>query len=763
MTQDHIRMKGMRENNLKDVDLTLSKNQLIVFTGVSGSGKTSIVYDTIARESQRQWTSAYPAYVRNQMPLYERPNMDSIENLTPVMVVDQKQLVGGNRSTVATITDVGPLVRLLFSRIAEPSAGEAAVYRRNHPEGKCPRCQGSGKISDLIVERLFDRNKSLREGGITFSQFAPTTWQGVMYYLGSGLFDPDKKLKDYTDAEWDKLLHGPEEEYRFDYHFKKTGGTHEEIYEGVIPRFRRLYMDRDISKLKQEVQDEVQSKIDSQVCPRCEGTGFSQNILASRINGKNIVDYSEMQIDQLTEEISGIDHPGVGNSIAHQILGILNYVLDLNLGYLTLNRETASLSGGEAQRLKLVKALNSSLNNMTYILDEPSVSMHPRDVDRLGDLLLELRDRHNTVLVVEHNPAIVKRADQVVDIGPEAGKNGGEILFQGTVDDLLREDSLTAQFLNEAKTINQQPKHFTETYTIEHADIHNLKNITVELPKEVMTVVTGVAGAGKSTLINDVFAKEHADEIVLVDQKPIGTSSRSTPATYTGVMDIIREEFGKANDIAPGMFSFNSTGACPVCKGKGELTPDVAYANPVTVVCENCQGTRYSDEARSYTYQGKNIVEVLALSVDEALEFFEDTDRIIKRLANLSAVGLGYLSLGQATSSLSGGENQRLKLASYLHETGNTYIFDEPSAGLHPHDVKDLFVIFREMLEQGNTVIVIEHNLEIIAKADWIIDLGLEGGEEGGRILFEGTPKDLLHFNGQSYTKDYLKTYVTPE
>lgn len=761
MTQDHIRMKGMRENNLKEIDLTLPKNQLIVFTGVSGSGKTSIVYDTIARESQRQWTSAYPAYVRNQMPLYERPNMDSVENLTPVMVVDQKQLVGGNRSTVATITDIGPLIRLLFSRIAKPSAGEAAVYRRNHPEGKCPRCQGSGVISDLIVERLFDRDKSLREGGITFSQFAPNTWQGAMYYLGSGLFDPDKKLKEYTDEEWDLLLHGPEKEYRFDYHFKKTGGTHEEIYEGVIPRFRRLYMDRDISKLKQAVQDEVQSKVDSQLCPRCEGTGFSKKVLDSRISGQNIVDYAEMQIDQLAEELAEIDSPGVGNSIAQQISNILNYIVDLNLGYLTLNRETASLSGGEAQRLKLVKALNSSLNNMTYILDEPSVSLHPRDVNRLGDLLLELRDRYNTVLVVEHNPAIVKRADQVIDIGSGAGQHGGEILFQGTVDDLLREDSLTAQVLTEAKTVNQQPKHFTETYTIQQAHTHNLKNITVEIPKEVMTVVTGVAGAGKSTLINEVFAKEHVDDIVIVDQKPIGTSSRSTPATYTGVMDIIRKVFGKENDMAPGMFSFNSTGACPVCNGKGELTPDVAYANPVTVICENCQGTRYSDEARSYTYQGKNIVEVLELSVDEALEFFKDTERITSRLDNLSAVGLGYLSLGQATSSLSGGENQRLKLASYLHESGNTYIFDEPSAGLHPYDVKDLLEIFGEMREQANTVIVIEHNLEIIAKADWLIDLGPEGGAEGGAILFEGTPEDLLYFNGQSYTKDFLKKYVT--
>ncbi len=758
--QDDIRITGMRENNLKNIDLNLPKNQLIVFTGVSGSGKTSIVYDTIANESQRQWTSAYPSYVRNQMPLYERPEMDAIENLTPVMVVDQKPLVGGHRSTVATVTDVGPLIRLLFSRIAAPAAGEAAVYRRNHPDGKCPRCQGSGTISDLVVERLFDKKQSLREGGIQFSQFGPTTWQGAMYYLGSGLFDPDKKLKDYTDEEWELLLNGPEEEYRFDYHFKKTGGTHEEIYEGVIPRFRRLYMDRDISKLKQDVQDEVQEKVDSQTCPTCEGTGYSLDVLASKIKDKNIVDYLEMQIDQLVEEIESIDSPGVGQSIAEQILEILHYILELNLGYLTLERTTESLSGGEAQRLKLVKALNSSLNNMTYILDEPSVSMHPRDVDRLGDLLLELRDRYNTVLVVEHNPAIIERADQVVDIGPQAGKNGGEILFQGPVSALLEQESLTAAVLTEEKAVKKEPKTFNETYRIEHANVYNLKDIAVDIPKEVLTVVTGVAGAGKSTLINEVFAEKYSDS-VLVDQKPIGTSSRSTPATYTGVMDIIREVFGKANEIAPGMFSFNSAGACPVCEGKGELTPDVAYANPVTVVCENCQGTRYSDEARSYTYQGKNIVEVLDLSVDEALAFFEETPRIMKRLDNLSAVGLGYLALGQATSSLSGGENQRLKLASYLHETGNTYIFDEPSAGLHPHDVKDLIAIFEELIDEGNTVIVVEHNLQLISQADWLIDLGPEGGQEGGQILFEGTPNELLAFEELSYTKDYLRKYVS--
>ncbi len=757
--QDQIRIKGMRENNLKNIDLNLSKNQLIVFTGVSGSGKTSIVYDTIANESQRQWTSAYPSYVRNQMPLYERPEMEAIENLTPVMVVDQKPLVGGNRSTVATITDIGPLIRLLFSRIAVPSAGEAAVYRRNHPEGKCPHCQGSGVISDLVVERLFDREKSLREGGIQFSQFGPTTWQGAMYYLGSGLFDSDKPLKNYTEEEWDLLLNGPEEEYRFDYHFKKTGGTHEEIYEGVIPRFRRLYMDRDISKLKQGVQAEVQEKVDSQVCPTCEGTGYSQKVLASKIQDKSIVDYLEMQIDQLAEEISSLESSEVGASISAQIIERLNYIVELNLGYLTLKRATDSLSGGEAQRLKLVKALNSSLNNMTYILDEPSVSMHPRDVDRLGDLLLELRDRHNTVLVVEHNPAIIERADQVVDVGPKAGKQGGEILFQGSVSALLQQDSLTALMLTEKKAVKKEPRHFSETYSIKQADLYNLQNLDVEIPKEVLTVVTGVAGAGKSTLINHVFAEQYSD-VVLVNQKPIGRSSRSTPATYTGVMDIIREVFGEANGVAPGMFSFNSTGACPVCQGKGELTPDVAYANPVTVVCENCHGTRYSKEARSFTYQGKNIVEVLDLSVDEALAFFEETSRIVKRLENLAAVGLGYLTLGQATSSLSGGENQRLKLASYLHETGNTYIFDEPSAGLHPHDVKDLLAIFEEMIEEGNTVIVVEHNLEIILKGDWLIDLGPEGGEEGGQLLFEGTPLDLLAFKGRSYTKEYLLKYL---
>ncbi|MBE7004061.1 MAG: excinuclease ABC subunit UvrA [Ruminococcaceae bacterium] len=756
--QDQIEIIGAAENNLKDVDVTIPKGKLIVFVGVSGSGKSSLVFDTIAAESSREWQETYPLFYRNRLPRYERPHFTSIRGLTPSVVVDQKAIGANARSTVGTASDVAPLVRLLFSRVGKPSAGGSMAYSFNHPHGMCPECTGLGEKVELDESRLFDMEKSINEGGIRFTQFCGGSWQ-EFYFKNNPLFSPDKKLKDFTPEEWKALTVGPDEPLIMNFMRHKTGQISQLPYEGVIPRFNRIYVNRDTAALSKAVREEAASFMRRTPCPACGGSGLNPKAIASRINGYNIVDFCDAQVSDLLPLLEKIGDP-MGSSIAAQIAVCLRRMIDVGLGYLSLSRRTDTLSGGEAQRLKMVRHLGSSLSNVTYIFDEPTAGLHPADAQKIGRLLLELRDERNTVLVVEHSHQIMELADELIELGPGAGEAGGRIVYQGPVRSLPGHGTATAGFLREQLAINPAPRAWNEGFSIEQATLHNLKNISVTIPKGVLTAVTGVAGSGKSTLICHEFVSRYPDAIV-VDQKPIGTSNRSTPATYTGVMDEIRKLFAKANKVSAQWFSFNSKGACPACKGKGEITPDVAFADPVTIRCEECLGRRYNPTALSYRYSGKNIEEVMSLTVSQAMDFFPQ-ESIREPLRQLADVGLGYMTLGQPTSTLSGGETQRLKLASELQSKGSVYILDEPTIGLHAQDVLSLLKLLRRLVDAGNTVIVVEHRLDVIAAADWVIDLGPQGGKDGGEILFTGTPGALLDCE-RSLTARYLRAAVERE
>lgn len=750
--RENIEIFGAAENNLKHINVTIPKEKLVIFAGVSGSGKSSLAFDTIAAESNRQWQASYPMFLRQRLPRYEKPKADAMYNLTPAIVVDQKALGANVRSTVGTAVDVAPLIRLLFSRVGQPSAGGSMAYSLNHPHGMCPECTGLGEKVTLDESKLFDMDKTINEGAIRFSQFSGGSWQ-EFYYKFNPLYSADKKLRDFTEQEWKALRIGPDEPLVMDFIRNNTGQVSKLPYEGVVTRFNRLYLNRDISKLRKSVREEAMQFIKKGLCPACGGSGLNPKALASKINGYNIRDYNDMQISDLIPVLEAIDHP-LGKSIAGQILVCLHHMMDVGLGYLSLSRRTDTMSGGESQRLKMVRHLGSSLSNITYIFDEPTAGLHPADAQKIGKLLLALRDNHNTVLVVEHSRQMIELADRVVEMGPLAGAKGGEVIFQGTVEQLKQTDTLTAACMREKIELNTHPLPWTQSFSLEHVSRNNLKDVSVEIPQGILTAVTGVAGSGKSSLIRQEFVERYPDCIV-IDQKPIGTSARSTPATYTGVMDDIRKLFAKENGVSAQWFSFNSKGACPVCKGKGEILPDVAFADPVAILCEECMGKRYNPTALSYPYQGKNIEEVMSLTIHQALEFFPQP-KIHKRLQCMLDVGLGYMTLGQPTSTLSGGEVQRLKLASELHKQGNVYVLDEPTTGLHNQDVIRLRQLLRRIVAAGNTVIVVEHRQELIAQADWIIDLGPEGGRKGGKVMFTGTPEQLLAC-ADSLTGQYLR------
>lgn len=748
---EYIRIKGASENNLKHIDVEIPKGKLVVLAGVSGSGKSSLAFDTIAVESSRQWQAGYSYYLRNKMPHYERPAFDTIDGLTPVVIVDQKPMGANARSSVGTAADAAPLLRLLFSRVGSPSAGGSMAYSFNHPHGMCPDCTGLGKKLTLVEDRLFDSEGTLQNGGLTFSQFA-AGWQNVLYTQHPKL-NPDKKLKDFSDEEWNILKYGEDENPVITMLGNGAGGTYKVDYEGVVPRFQRLYMNRDISKLKKGLQQEITQYIKEGPCPSCGGTGLNPAALASKIGGYNIADMQDIQVSDLIGILKKIESP-VGKSISGQIIETLQRMVDVGVGYLTLGRRTDTLSGGEVQRLKIVRHLGSSLSNITYIFDEPTAGLHPADAQRIAKLLLALRDKHNTVLVVEHSRDIIRLADEVIELGPLAGVRGGQITFQGSVPELEKADTLTAKAMRQKLALNAAPKKWTECFRIEHASLHNLKDVTVNVPKGVITAVCGVAGSGKSSLIRGELAARHPEAIV-IDQKPIGVSSRSTPATYSGIGDMIRRKFAETNSVGVEWFSFNSKGTCPVCGGRGVIKPEIAFADPVEIVCEECQGKRFNPTALSYQYHGKNIEEVMALTVNQAVEFFDDP-KISRKLKGLRDVGLGYMTLGQSTGSMSGGENQRLKLASELNKRGNIYILDEPSTGLHYKDIEHLMELLRKMADRGNTVIMIEHRLEMIAAADWVIEMGPRGGSEGGRVVFTGIPEELIQAK-DSLTGQYMK------
>lgn len=726
----------------------------MTFAGVSGSGKSSLVFDTVAVESARQWQSSYPLYLRNKMPRYERPKVDEIQNLTPAIVVDQHAAGSNSRSTVGTAVDVAPLLRLLFSRVGNPSAGGSMAYSFNHPAGMCPECTGIGEEMVLDEDRLFDVSKSLRDGAILFSQFS-SGWQTYIYQNNSVL-DPDKKLCDYTDDEWDFLKNGSKEPMKVEIRSNNTGRVDKVDYEGVVPRFYRLYLRRDITKLKKGLQEEIMSLVHHGPCRTCGGTGLNPRALASKINGYNIVDMLGMPVSDLAPLLDEIDDPR-GKSLAAQIKVYLARMVEVGIGYLSLSRKTETLSGGEAQRIKMVRNLGSSLSDITYIFDEPTAGLHPADAEKIGKMLTHLRDKHNNVLVVEHSRQMLSLSDYIIELGPQAGNNGGEIVYEGDLNGLMKENTLTAQALKKRIVLNDMPLSWHDGFEIHDAHLHNLKHIDVTIPKGVLTAVTGVAGSGKSSLMRYEFPSRYKETIV-IDQKPIGTSIRSTPATYIGVMDEIRKIFAKENGVSAQWFSFNSKGGCPICKGTGQISYDMAFAEPVVVTCEECGGHRYNPTALSYRYKGLNIEDVLKLTIGEAYNFF-DNAKIKTMLRSMLDVGLGYLTLGQPTSTLSGGEVQRVKLASELKKSGSVYVLDEPSTGLHAKDVELLLSLLRGLVNNGNTVIIVEHRLELIAQADWIIDMGPEGGTSGGEVIFCGTPRELLKCN-QSKTAKYLKTCI---
>ena len=738
-TPDCIEILGASENNLKHIDVTIPKGQLVVFAGVSGSGKSSLAFDTIAVESAREWQQSYPLFLRNKMPHYDRPKVDEIRNLTPAIVVDQHPIGASSRSTVGTAVDVAPLLRLLFSRVGQPSAGGSMAYSFNHPAGMCPDCTGIGERLELNKESMFDPDKSLAEGAILFSQFS-SGWQTV-YYQNNPLLDPYKKLRDFSPEEWQVLEYGSPEPLMVEFKCNNIGRMDYLPYEGVYPRFERVYMKRDITKLKQKLQDEIMRHVRRGFCKTCGGSGLNPKALASRINGKNIVDCMEMTAADLLSFLKTIDDPR-GSSLARQISAYLERMVDVGIGYLSLSRKTETLSGGEAQRIKIVRNLGGYLNNLTYVFDEPTAGLHPADAEKIGKLLCDLRDKHNNVLVVEHARQMIALADHILELGPGAGTQGGTLVFAGSLAELRAADTPTAAACRKRIAVNHSPLPWTEGFALRDAHCHNLKHLDVTIPRGILTAVTGVAGSGKSSLMRYEFPQAYPDAIV-IDQKPIGTSIRSTPATYTGVMDEIRKLFAKENGVGAGWFSFNSEGGCPVCKGTGQISYEMAFAEPVTVTCEECGGRRYNPKALSYCYKGKNIEDVMGLTIGQAYEFFGSA-KIKKLLQSVLDVGLDYLTLGQPTSTLSGGEVQRVKLASELHKQGKVYVLDEPSIGLHAADVEKLLILLRKLVAEGNTVVMIEHRPELIAQADWIIDLGPDGGSSGGEIVFEGTPEQLL-------------------
>jgi excinuclease UvrABC ATPase subunit len=748
MPQEYIEIRGARENNLKNVSLRIPKRKITIFTGVSGSGKSSIVFDTLATEAQRQMNENFSMFIRSFLPRYSAPDADAIENLSMPIVVDQKRLGGGSHSTMGTITDIYPVLRRLYSHIGKPHVGHANVFSFNDPKGMCPNCNGLGRKLGVDLDLFLDKSKTLNEGAILFPEYAVDSW--AFNFLGrSKLFDMDKKLSKFSEKEMDLLL------YSKPYKLKTNvgGKTFNLTCEGIISRFTTKYITRDLKTMSERTQKAVAPYITMAPCTACKGARLSQEVLRCKIGGYNIADLAAMEVGQLIGVIRTIQEPKV-TPILKTLIQRLQYLVDIGLEYLTLNRETDTLSGGESQRVKIVKHLSSSLVDAMYVFDEPSVGLHPRDVHRLNELLQQLRDRGNTVLVVEHDPDVIKVADHIVDLGPHAGSQGGQVMYEGPFKNLLSADTLTGKYMKQPVSIKSDFRSPSGKLPIKNAKANNLQNVSVDIPKGVFTAITGVAGSGKSSLIHQTFLRQHPDCIV-IDQSPVGVSSRSNPGTYTGIMDEVRKAFAAANKVSPSLFSFNSEGACENCQGLGVIYTEIPAMGEVKSPCEICEGKRFKDEVLEYKLNGKSINDVLEMTVRQALEYFK-IDKIARKLQAMSDVGLDYLTLGQPLSTLSGGECQRIKLASELHKQGSVYVLDEPTTGLHMSDISRLLEIVNRLVDAGNTVIVIEHNTRVIKNADWIVDMGPEGGTKGGKVMFEGTPKQLLTAQN-SLTSEYIR------
>jgi len=775
-SHDLIRVHGARENNLKDFSLEIPKRRLTVFTGVSGSGKSSLVFGTIAAESQRLINETYSAFVQGFMPTLARPEVDVLEGLTIAIIVDQQRMGADARSTVGTATDANAMLRILFSRLGQPhigapnafsfnvasvrASGAITIERGAHKTvratftrlgGMCPHCEGRGTVSDIDLSQLFDDTKSLNEGAIIIPGYTVNDFFRVRPYIESGILDPDKPIRKFTKKELRDFLH--HEPTRV-----KVNGVNV-TYEGLIPKVQNSILSKDPEALQPHVRAFVERAVTFTTCPECGGTRLSESARSSRIAGINIADACAMQISDLAEWVRGVDEPSVAPLIA-TLQKTLDSFVEIGLGYLSLDRPSGSLSGGEAQRVKILH-LGSSLTDVTYVFDEPTTGLHPHDIQRMNDLLLRLRDKGNTVLVVEHEPETIAIADHVIDLGPGAGIAGGEVVFQGTVDGLRTSGTLTGRHLGDRASLKPSVRAKSGVLEVRGASAHNLRDVDVDMPLGVLVVVTGVAGSGKSSLIHGSVSGR--DGVVSVDQTPIRGSRRSNPATYTGLLEPIRKAFAKASGVKPALFSANSEGACPTCNGAGVIYTDLAMMAGVTSICEECEGRRFQAAVLDYRLGGLNIVDVLDMPVDDAVTFFDTgearTPAAHAILDRLAEVGLGYLSLGQPLTTLSGGERQRLKLATHMAERGGILALDEPTAGLHLADVEQLLGLLDRLVDSGKSVIVIEHHLAVMAHADWIIDLGPGAGHDGGRIVFEGTPADLVAARS-TLTGEHLAAHV---